>query len=104
MHASPAFPLRPSLLQGAASDAVHSKDVKAFPCVCSGRPMGCLEVWEEAYTDGPARVSLTRDRAALASLSFQSWARQRGHRPKTAGFALGASPNRSRPIAGPEPR
>src|SRR5260370_41456181 len=104
MHASPVFQLRPFLLHEAASDVVHSKDVKASPCACSGKPMRYLEVYEEAFADGPARVSQVQDRGALASLSFRSWAHQHGHIPKTAGFALGDSPNRSRTIAAPEPR
>src|SRR5690348_9692582 len=69
-----------------------------------GKPSRSLEEAEEPCADGPARVSQVRDRVALASLNFQFWARQYGHRLKTAGFALGASPNRSRTIADPEPR
>src|SRR5260370_16685181 len=101
MNASPAFPLRPFLPHGAASDVVHSKGARAFPCACSGKPTRSLEGWEKAFADVAARVSLMRDQAALASSSFRLWAHQHHHKPNNAQFAPAASPNRSRTIADP---
>lgn len=73
MRAIPAFLLRLFRPHEAASDAARSKGAMAFPCVGSGKPIRSLEESEEAYADGPARVSRSGGPAILLALGESKW-------------------------------